>query len=97
MAPVEVSVRSPVGPAVRSVRRATARRASARRAFARSRHRNDEASIISFLADHPKSTVGDLARSLNLDAEHVATCLIQLTSAGEIRKAPGGYSTLQSN
>lgn len=97
MAPVEVSVCSPGAPAVRSVRRATARRASARRASARSRHRNDEASIISFLVDHPNSTVGDLARSLNLDAEHVATWLVQLTGAGEICKAPGGYSTLQSN
>jgi hypothetical protein len=96
MAPVEVSERTPAAPAARSVRRATARRASARRASARSRHRNDEASIIGFLADHPKSTVGHIARSLNLDPEHVATCLMQLTGAGEIHKARDGYSTLQS-
>jgi hypothetical protein len=97
MAPVEVSERTPAAPAARSVRRATARRASARRASARSRHRNDEVSIIGFLAVHPKSTVGHIARSLNLDPEHVATCLMQLTGAGEIHKASDGYSTLQSH
>jgi hypothetical protein len=94
MARVEVSERSPDAPAARSVRRATARRASARRASARSRHHDDEASIIGFLVDHPRSTVGDLARGLNLDPEHVAICLIQLTGAGEIHKASDGYSTL---
>jgi len=99
MAPVEVlaqvSERSPAAAPARSVRRATARRASARRASARSRHRDGEASIIGFLMDHPKSTVGDLAKSLNLDPEHVATCLTQLASAGEIRKGSDGYSTSQ--
>jgi hypothetical protein len=98
MAPVEVltqvSERSPAAPAVRSVRRATARRASARRASARSRHRDAEASIFGFLADHPNSTVGGLAKSLNLDPEHVAICLTQLNGAGEIRKGSDGYSTL---
>jgi hypothetical protein len=99
MAPVEVlaqvSEHSPAGPAVRSVRRATARRASARRASARSRQSDSEASIIGFLAHHPGSTVGDLARGLNLDPECVATCLTQLAAAGEIQKASHGYSTMQ--
>ena len=98
MAPLEVPAqlpeRIPAAPAPRSVRRATARRASARRASARRRQRDDEASIIGFLAEHPKSTVGDLARGLNLDPEHVATCLMALTGAGEIHKASDGYSTL---
>ena len=85
--PAQVSERRPAAPAARSVRRATARRASARRASARSRQSDDEASIIGFLADHPKSTVGDLARSLNLDPEYVAACLTQLAGAGEIHKA----------
>ena len=91
--PAQVPEPSPAAPAARSVRRATARRASARRASARRRQRDDEASIIGFLANHPKSTVGDLARSLNLDPEHVAVCLMQLAGAGEIHKAADGYST----
>lgn len=84
----------PVAPAARSVRRATARRASARRASARRRQNDAEASIIGFLTDHPRSTVGDLAKSLNLDPGQVAVCLTQLAGAGEIGKASDGYSTL---
>ena len=97
MAPVEVpaQVSEPglAAPAVRSVRRATARRASARRASARSRQSDDEASILGFLANHPTSTIGDLARSLNLDHGHVAVCLVQLAGAGEVHKTADGYST----
>jgi len=91
----QVSERGPAAAPVRSVRRATARRASTRRAFARSRQSDSEASIIGFLATHPRSTIGDLAKGLNLDPEHVATCLTQLTSSGEIDKASHGYSTQQ--
>ena len=97
MAPLEVqaqdSERHPAPPAARSVRRATARRASARRASARSLQNDAEASIVGFLATHPKSTVGDLARRLNLEPEYVAGCLVQLASAGEVRKTADGYST----
>ena len=93
--PAQVPERSAAVPAVRSVRRATARRASRRRASARRRQRDDEANIIGFLANHPKSTVGDLARGLNLDPDHVAVCLTQLASAGEIRKAAHGYTATQ--
>jgi DNA-binding MarR family transcriptional regulator len=96
MAPVEVLAQvsecSPAAAPSRSVRRSTARRASARRASARNRHRDAEASIIGFLADHPKSTVGDLAKNLNLDPQRVATCLTQLTASGEIKRASDGYS-----
>jgi hypothetical protein len=91
----QVSESSPAAAPARSVRRSTARRASARRAAARSRQRDAEASIIGLLAIHPRSTVGDLAKRLNLDPEHVATCLTQLTSVGEIQKASDGYSTHQ--
>ena len=91
----QVSERGPAAAPVRSVRRATARRASTRRAFARSRQSDSEASIIGFLATHPRSTIGDLAKGLNLDPEHVATCLTQLTSSGEIDKASHGYNTQQ--
>lgn len=91
----QVSELSPAAAPARSVRRATARRASTRRAYARSRQGDIEASIIGFLATHPRSTIGDLARALNLDPEHVATCLTQLTSSGEIYKASHGYNTQQ--
>jgi hypothetical protein len=77
----------------RSVRRATARRASNRRATARSRQGDTEASIIEFLARHPGSTAGDLAKGLNLNPGSVSTRLTQLSQAGEIKKASHGYST----
>jgi hypothetical protein len=78
----------------RSVRRATARRASNRRATARSRHGDSEASIIiDFLARHPGSTAGDVAKGLNLDPGSVSARLTQLAKAGEIEKASHGYST----
>jgi hypothetical protein len=80
----------------RSVRRATARRASNRRATARSRQGDTEASIIDFLAQHPGSTTGDLAKSLNLNPESVSNRLTQLAKNGEIKKASHGYSTEQA-
>jgi hypothetical protein len=77
---------------MRSVRRGTARRASSRRAYARSRQSDSDASIIDFLAHHPRSTIGDLAKCLNLDTEYVAACLIHLARTGDIRRASHGYS-----
>ena len=77
----------------RSVRRATARRASNRRATARNRQGDTKASIIDFLAQHPGSTAGDLAKGLNLNPGSVSTRLTQLAKAGEIKKATRGYST----
>ena len=76
----------------RSVRRATARRASNRRATARSRQTDTEASIIEFLARHPGSTAGDLAKGLNLNPASVSTRLTKLSKAGEIKRASHGYS-----
>jgi DNA-binding MarR family transcriptional regulator len=81
---------------VRSVRRATARRASHRRATARSRHRDSETSIIDFLAHHPGSTVGDLARGLNVNPETVSIRLTQLAQSGEIKKVSHGYNAKQA-
>jgi predicted transcriptional regulator len=81
-----------VAPA-RSVRRATARRASTRRATARNRQGDTKASIIDFLAQHPGSTAGDLAKGLNLNPGSVSSRLTQLAKSGEIKKAPRGYST----
>jgi predicted transcriptional regulator len=77
----------------RSVRRATARRASNRRATARSRQGDTKASIIDFLAQHPGSTAGDLAKGLNLNPGSVSSRLTQLAKSGEIKKASRGYST----
>jgi hypothetical protein len=70
----------------RSVRRATARRASTRRATARSRQGDTKASIIDFLAQHPGSTAGDLAKGLNLNPGSVSSRLTQLAKSGEIKK-----------
>jgi predicted transcriptional regulator len=77
----------------RSVRRATARRASNRRATARGRQGDTKASIIDFLAQHPGSTAGDLAKGLNLNPGSVSSRLTQLAKSGEIKKASRGYST----
>ena len=76
----------------RSVRRATARRASNRRATARSRQSDTKASIIEFLAKHPASTAGDVAKALNLNSGSVSTRLTQLAKTGQIQKARRGYS-----
>jgi DNA-binding transcriptional ArsR family regulator len=87
----EGSERNPEAAPVRSVRRATARRASNRRATARSHQGDTNASIIDFLAQHPDSTAGDLAKGLNLNPGNVSTHLTQLAKAGEINKATHGY------
>jgi predicted Rossmann fold nucleotide-binding protein DprA/Smf involved in DNA uptake len=86
---------SAAAPPARSMRRATARRASSRRATARSRQADTETSIIDFLVQHPGSTAGDLAKSLNLNPGQVSTHLNKLAIAGEIRKASHGYSATQ--
>jgi predicted transcriptional regulator len=80
-----------VAPA-RSVRRSTSRRASTRRAAARSRQGDIKASIIEFLAKHPGSTAGDIAKALNLNPGSVSTRLTQLAKTGQIQKASRGYS-----
>jgi predicted transcriptional regulator len=83
---------SPAAAPARSKRRATARRASRRRATARSRQPDTKASIIAFLAEHPQSTAGDVAKALNLNAGSISTRLTQLAKRGEIQKASRGYS-----
>ena len=77
----------------RSVRRATARRASNRRASARSRQVDVKARIIDYLAGHPGSTAGDVAKGLNLNPGSTSTRLTQLANAGTIKKASRGYTT----
>ena len=76
----------------RSVRRATARRASKRRAVARKRHGDTKARIINYLAKHPGSTAGDVAKGLNLDPGSTSSRLTQLAKTGEIKKASRGYT-----
>jgi hypothetical protein len=88
----QVSERGPAAAPARSVRRATARRASARRADARRRQSDSETRIIGFVTHHTGSTIGDLAKHLNLDPEHVSSDLLQLTKTGELTKASHGYS-----
>jgi hypothetical protein len=78
-------------PPARSVRRATSRRASRRRKAARARQGDETASTIEFLAHHPGSTVGDLAKGLNLNPEKAAARLIKLAKMGQISKASRGY------
>ena len=84
------------GDPARSVRRATARRASTRRATARSRQDDSETRIIDFLARHPGSTAGGIAKGLNLDPANASSHLTQLAKAGEIKKTAHGYSTQQA-
>jgi hypothetical protein len=62
----------------RSARRATARRASSRRATAR-RHKDDvDGRIVEYVKDHPRSTVGDIAKGLNANRGRVAAGLSHL-------------------
>jgi hypothetical protein len=77
----------------RSQRRATAVRASKRRATARVRKGDTKASIFEFLAKHPGSTAGEVAKGLNLNRGSVSTRLTQLAKEGEIKKADRGYTT----
>jgi CRP-like cAMP-binding protein len=82
---------TPAAPA-RSVRRGTARRASTRRATARTHQVDIRARITEYLAKHPGSTAGDVAKGLNLNRGSVSTRLTQLAKSGEIKKAARGYA-----
>ena len=76
----------------RSLRRATARRASKRRAEARTLKADTRASILEFLARHPGSTAGEVAKGLDLNRSSVSSRLTQLVKLGHIRKAERGYA-----
>jgi predicted transcriptional regulator len=82
---------APTVPA-RSQRRSTARRASSRRQTARSRQSDTAARIVDYLAKHPGSTAGDLAKGLNLKRNSVSTKLTQMAKTGTIKKAQRGYT-----
>jgi hypothetical protein len=70
----------------RSARRATARRASNRRATAR-QHKDDvDGRIAEHLKDHPQSTAGNIAKSLNADRGTIAAGLSHIARAGDAGK-----------
>jgi len=75
----------PVVPA-RSARRATARRASRRRATARQRKDDIEGRIVEFLKEHPRSTIGDIAKGLNANRATVAAELSHIGRPSDIGK-----------
>jgi hypothetical protein len=68
----------------RSARRATARRASDRRATARQRKDDVEGRIVEYLRDHPESTTGDIAKSLNADRGTIAAGLSHIARASNV-------------
>jgi multidrug resistance efflux pump len=76
----------------RSLRRASARRASRRRAEARTLKADTRESILEFLAKHPGSTAGEVAKGLDLNRSSVSGRLTQLAKLGHIRKADRGYA-----
>ena len=76
----------------RSVRRATARRASRRRAQARALQPDTRAAIVEFLAKHPGSTAGEVAKALDLNRSTVSGRVAQLLKLGQILKAERGYT-----
>jgi Winged helix-turn-helix DNA-binding len=71
-------------------RRRKERQASPR---ARSPRGDIRTRVIEFVASHPGSTAGDVARALGLNRNSVATRLAQLAKAGELVKAERGYAT----
>jgi DNA-binding MarR family transcriptional regulator len=75
----------------RANRRVTPGRASSRRQAARSRQSDTATRIVDYLAKHPGSTAGDLAKGLNLKRNSLSTKLTQMAKAGRITKADRGY------
>lgn len=79
-------------PAARSRRRQTAKRASTRRATARTLKRDVAADITAYIAKHPGSTAGDVAKGLGLNRDSVATRLSVMVKSGALVKAQRGYT-----
>jgi hypothetical protein len=67
----------------RSARRATARRASSRRATARQRKHDVEGRIDEYVQDHPDSTIGDIAKRLNVNRATIAAERANIVRAGD--------------
>ena len=73
----------------RSARRATARRASSRRATARQRKDDVEGRIVEYVQHHPHSTIGDIAKGLNVNRGTIAAGRSHNLRASDIRKGGG--------
>jgi hypothetical protein len=70
----------------RSARRATARRASSRRATARVRKDDVEGRIDQYVQHHPHSTIGDIAKGLNVDRGTIAAGRANIVRANDVSK-----------
>jgi hypothetical protein len=70
----------------RSVRRATARRANSRRATARQRKDDVEERIGEYVQDHPHSTIGDIAKGLNLNRATIGAERSHIVRANDVDK-----------
>jgi ElaB/YqjD/DUF883 family membrane-anchored ribosome-binding protein len=70
----------------RSARRATARRASNRRATARQRKDDVEERIVEYVQDHPHSTIGDIAKGLNVDRGTIAAGRSHIVRADDVNR-----------
>jgi hypothetical protein len=70
----------------RSARRATARRASNRRATARQRKDDVEERIGEYMQDHPHSTIGDIAKGLNLNRATIGAERSHIVRANDVDK-----------
>jgi TolA-binding protein len=82
-------------PPARSVRRATARRASRRRAQARALRSDTKGAIVEFLAKHPGSTAGEVAKALDLNPSTVSSSLVALAKRGQVEKVERGYAAAE--
>jgi hypothetical protein len=74
----------------RASRRAAARRASSRRASARQLRRDLEDRVIEYLNDHPRSTAGEIAKSVDADRGRVAAELARIARTADIDEHPRG-------
>jgi hypothetical protein len=84
--PPEPTPHTPAVVPQRSTRRATARRASDRRATAR-QHKDDIGGrIIEYVKKHPQSTIGDMAKGLNVDRDTIAAEVSHMVRAGELAR-----------
>jgi DNA-binding transcriptional ArsR family regulator len=92
LAALEAHVAGEVEAPARSIRRARARRASRRRAVARALRPDPKARIVEYLAKHPGSTAGEVAKGLDQNRSTVSSQLAQLTKLGRVRKADRGYA-----
>ena len=79
-------------PPARSLRRATARRASRRRHEARALQVDTRALVVDWVASHPGSTAGEIAKGLDLNRSTVSGRIAQLVKLGQLRKVERGYA-----